>query len=302
MTTLQFDEWQDAGGTPVLRFEAGVLEAWDGSAWAAAGVVGTPVEYLICGGGGGPGAGGFGGGYRGGGGGAGGYLANIDGESSGGGVTNYNPLTLVVGTYSVIVGAGGAGGNAAPGTDGSPSSFANFVAFGGGGGGVGSDTTGTPGRNGGSGGGGGSRVSGAIQAGGLAYYSQGFAGGDGTSNGSGVSGTGGGAGGAGPTALQSSGGPGLSSSVTGSPVTRCTGGGNDGLVSGGANTGDGGGALISNNSSSVSGGSGVVIIAVPTGSSVTFSGGVTQTSAVVGTNDVYTVTATSTTSETVTFA
>jgi hypothetical protein len=35
---------------------------------------------------------------------------------------------------------------------------------------------------------------------------------------------------------------------------------------------------------------------------VTFSGGVTQTSSVVGVNRVYTVTATSTTSETVTIA
>jgi hypothetical protein len=39
---------------------------------------------------------------------------------------------------------------------------------------------------------------------------------------------------------------------------------------------------------------------VPTGTSVSFSGGVTQSSATVGLNTVYTVTATSTTSETVT--
>jgi hypothetical protein len=45
-----------------------------------------------------------------------------------------------------------------------------------------------------------------------------------------------------------------------------------------------------------------VIFAVPVQATVTFSGGVTQTNAVVGVNRVYTVTATSTTSETVTIA
>jgi hypothetical protein len=39
------------------------------------------------------------------------------------------------------------------------------------------------------------------------------------------------------------------------------------------------------------GGSGVVIFSVPTGVSVSFSGGVTQSSATVGVNTVYTVTA-----------
>jgi len=48
------------------------------------------------------------------------------------------------------------------------------------------------------------------------------------------------------------------------------------------------------------GGSGVVIFAVQAQVIVTFSGGVTQTSATVGVNKVYTVTATSTTEETVT--
>jgi hypothetical protein len=43
-----------------------------------------------------------------------------------------------------------------------------------------------------------------------------------------------------------------------------------------------------------------VIFTLPLQASVVFSGGVTQTSAVVGTNRVYTVTATSTDSETVT--
>ena len=52
MTSLQFDEWQDAGGTPVLRFNAGALQAWNGSSW-----VGIPVavNYVVVAGGGGGG-------------------------------------------------------------------------------------------------------------------------------------------------------------------------------------------------------------------------------------------------------
>jgi hypothetical protein len=50
-----------------------------------------------------------------------------------------------------------------------------------------------------------------------------------------------------------------------------------------------------------SGGSGVVIIKVPSTITATFSGGVTQSSSTSGNFTIYTVTATSTTSETVTF-
>jgi hypothetical protein len=50
------------------------------------------------------------------------------------------------------------------------------------------------------------------------------------------------------------------------------------------------------------GGSGVVIFTVPVQAIVTFSGGVTHSVAKVGVNNVYTVTATSTTSETVTIS
>jgi hypothetical protein len=50
------------------------------------------------------------------------------------------------------------------------------------------------------------------------------------------------------------------------------------------------------------GGSGVVIFTLPAQAIATFSAGVTQTSAVVGVNRVYIVTATSTTDETVTIS
>jgi hypothetical protein len=66
------------------------------------------------------------------------------------------------------------------------------------------------------------------------------------------------------------------------------------------NTGNGGETGQNNSASGFNGGSGVVILSLPAQATVTFSGGVTQTSALVGVNRVYTVTATSTTSETVT--
>jgi hypothetical protein len=50
------------------------------------------------------------------------------------------------------------------------------------------------------------------------------------------------------------------------------------------------------------GGSGVVIIKIPSDRTATFSGGVTQSSTTSGGFKIYTVTATSTTSETVTFS
>jgi hypothetical protein len=46
----------------------------------------------------------------------------------------------------------------------------------------------------------------------------------------------------------------------------------------------------------------VVIFSVPTATTVTFTGGVTQTNSTIGDKQVYVVTATSTTSETVTFS
>jgi hypothetical protein len=122
------------------------------------------------------------------------------------------------------------------------------------------------------------------------------------------------------------GGAGVASTITGSSVTRAGGGGGGGEPStntvrglggaggGGAggtsgnpgtagtvNTGSGGGGGSSSQNGG-NGGSGVVIFALPVQAITTFSAGVTQTSAVVGVNRVYTVTATSTDSETVTIS
>ena len=153
MTSLQFDEWQDAGGTPVLRFEAGVLEAWNGSAWVGAGVFGvasnTPTgsytdgadyEYvsfltdgtltvtrggffdvLLVGGGGGGGLG-FGGG------------------GGGGGLLYLTDAYLPAGALTVTVGAGGpfgprsANGASQYGNNGGMSRVGPYTVLGGGGG------------------------------------------------------------------------------------------------------------------------------------------------------------------------
>jgi hypothetical protein len=74
------------------------------------------------------------------------------------------------------------------------------------------------------------------------------------------------------------------------------------MTAGTANTGSGGGGAGNTGSSGGNGGSGVVIIKIPEARTATFSGGVTQSSTTSGGFKIYTVTATSTTSETVTFS
>ena len=49
------------------------------------------------------------------------------------------------------------------------------------------------------------------------------------------------------------------------------------------------------------GGSGIIILSIPTANTATFTGGVTQTSATVGSNKVYTITAAGA-ADTVTFS
>jgi len=148
-------------------------------------------------------------------------------------------------------------------------------------------------------------------------------GGNGTANSSRVGGTnndfsgggnpggsnsGGGAG-AGANGSSQTGGSGHVSAITGTSVTRGGGGGGAMLGVGGAggggrastagagggtngdvNTGSGGGGG-NHTWTAWNGGSGVVIFSLSSTAIVTFSAGVTQTSAVVGTNRVYTVTA-----------
>lgn len=248
------------------------------------------VEYLVIAGGGGGGSGvtDVDGGAAGAGGGGGGYRSSISGESSGGGASAESALSLTSGTnYTVTVGAGGSGGANANtnGTKGGDSTFSTITSSGGG---VGqSRFGGSTNINGGSGGG--------ISDGGTpgtGTTNQGYAGGGGGGTGTTRSAAGGG--GAGSvggnsvaTHVAGNGGSGVSSSVTGSSVSRAgggggglggTSGGNAGTASAGggaggargtagtagtANTGGGAGGSGAGTGSSpagANGGSGIVIV------------------------------------------
>ena len=240
------------------------------------------VEYLVIAGGG---AGGY---ERGGGGGAGGYRTNMVGATSGGGASAEAAMNISPGTYTVTVGSGGAA-NSNAGTN---SVFNGITSLGGG---AGASTR----TSGGSGGGG--RYTGDT-TGAAGTSGQGYAGGNGVY--AVGSGGGGGAGAAGANAGNSwggAGGNGVSSSITGSAVTRGGGGGGggdygngvaggsggggasaNGGVSGTANTGGGGGGGNWQGAAynGGNGGSGVVIIRYLTSSAsgFTITGGTATTS------------------------
>ena len=252
-----------------------------------------------------------------GGGGAGGGASN--GAGGGGGAGGYRSFTsepLVKGRkYTVTVGAGGTGG-AGLGGSGGASVFNSYSAAGGGGGGKGG-TGATAGASGGSGGGGGQAQIAGIGNTPSTSPSQG-------NNGGTPYGGGGGKGGNGSGGIGTSGGgAGTANSITGTSVfyaaggsggttntsTNSIGGKGDAPVDGNnstegaANTGSGGGGRWANgNANGKNGGSGVVIIKTPDSVTATFSGGVTQTSTTSGGFKIYTVTATSTSSETVLFS
>jgi len=256
------------------------------------------MDYLVVAGGGGGGSASATG--TGGGGGAGGYLA-------------YTGATLSTGTYRVTVGSGGAAS-----TNGSNSVFASTITVGGGAGGVWNTS---PGQTGGSGGGGAAGGGGgANTAAGSGTASQGNAGGSGgTSNA--PAGGGGGAGAAGTAGNLSnagSGGIGLASSISGvstyyaggsaggsAGAAAGTGGLGGGVIaqtSAAANTGAGGGGAYASGTGG-SGGSGIVIIKIPDTRSASFSSGVTYSGGTPsGGFKIYSVTSTSTTTETVTFS
>ena len=274
----------------------------------------STVEYLVIAGGGSGGGGtNTGGGHGGGGGGAGGYRCSVSGESSGGGGSAETALSLAAGTYTVTVGAGGATtSRGSAGNDGSDSVFHTVTSTGGGGGGEGNSS---PPGSGGSGGGAGARGAG---AGGSGTTDQGFGGGNDDAGDGGGGGGGAGAVGGNASGPGGNGGVGVSSSITGSAVTRGGGGGGgdntdggDGGAGGGgdagqtvgavngspgvANTGGGGGST-GEAPTSGAGGSGIVIFTLPIYVPVSFSAGVTEANggagALVGSNRVYTVTET----------
>jgi hypothetical protein len=276
------------------------------------------ADFLVVAGGAGGGSG------RGAGAGAGGYRTSAG--TSGGGASPESALSVAIGTaYTVTVGAGGNGGTSAGnGSNGSNSVFSTITSTGGGGGA--GNLTGIAG-NGGSGGG--DVIDGGSLAG-TGTVGQGKDGG----LGGGASGYGGGGGGgasavgsAGTTSVGGAGGAGLASSITGSSVDYA-GGGGGGAFGGGGGTGGsasfgggagsgsaagtagtvntggggGGGGYVSSNLNGGNGGSGIVIIKIPSQYSANFTSGVTYSiSTAVSGFKIYTVTATSTTSETVTF-
>lgn len=212
----------------------------------------VPIQTLIVGGGGGAGDSTFNG---------------LAGAGGAGGVL-YNPNFIIsVGSYPVTIGAGGTASTCSRGGMGGSSSFLSFTMAGGGGGGDSNGSTaGINATGGGSGGGAGTSDIG------------GTGGGGGFNGANGANGAAGGGGGAGGNAVTTTGGVGVSSSITGSPVTYGTGGTwtANGAV-GAANTGNGANSGTHTFDPSHAGGSGVVIISYVTGS-LTATGGTISTS------------------------
>lgn len=270
---------------------------------------GELFQYLVIAGGasGGRGAN-LGGRNSAGGGGAGGYRTNVSGATSGGGASAEPSLRIAPGDYLITVGAGGPSptSESTQGNNGNPSTFFfapnGFIRSVGGGGGGGDNLTGNPatGKDGGSGGGARSG------SGGLGTAGQGYNGGSGIPPGGG----GGGAGAVGTDAVGSTpgnGGVGVSSSITGSAVTRAGGGGGssggtggtggtgggggggDTGTSGTVNTGGGGGAGSTSNAGN--GGSGVVILKYPDTLTLTIGAGLTSSTSSAGGFKVTTFTA-----------
>ena len=295
---------------------------YDGTSWEGL-AAGIEVEYLVVGGGGG----GATATLRtnenaGGGGGAGGYRCNVSGEDSGGLTSAEEILLIGAGTYPLVVGAGGAGA-ATSEIAGSPGFYSEFVSIVSQGGGEGTRSnlpSSSHRRVGGSAGG--DAAGFGVGPSGFGLFRQGF-GADARTSTVTNAGGGGGAGevGAGPNSATSKGGDGLSSSIDGTATFRAGGGGGTRPGTGAAggnggggtgsnisvagtngsiNTGGGGGGGYVTGIGGGSGGSGVVIFRVATGTPVSFSSGVTHTTATVGDKTAYIVTATSTTSETVT--
>ena len=210
-----------------------------------------------------------------GGGGAGGYRSSVIGEMSGGGASAESTfLTSVATPYTVVVGNGGARPSGPGQNNGQNSQFASIISLGGGspGGSAGFQA------NGYSGGSGGGALNG---TGGSGTSGQGYAGAN--------SSTGGGGGGAGSAGSGNNGGSGVSSSITGTAVTRAGGGGgtngtggsggggtntgyqatsNNGVV----NTGGGGSAHSGQWGGSGNGGSGIVILKYPDSKSLSYGG------------------------------
>ena len=263
----------DTNGQSVRIVYSGATQGWiptsDDDVTYETPQVSATVDFLIIAGGGSGGNA-----ESAGGGGAGGYRNYYSTEPSGGGGSSESSVDLFGSSvYTITVGAGGA----APGSDGSDSSIT----------GTGVSLTSIGGGTGGADGGSGGGENNSPPAG-SGTANQGFGGGTGETP-QNTAGGGGGAGEVGDTDGAGHGGDGLSSSITGSAVTRAgggggcrdnesrpggTGGGGNGrrkdlpstpATSGTNNTGSGGGGGSSGQGDAGgNGGSGVVIMRIPT--------------------------------------
>ena len=297
------------GGTDIIRFVC------DGTYWlgtvsqAHATYAAISVEYLVVAGGG-----------------AGGY--DYGGGGGGGGV-RYGTLSPSPGAVTVTVGSGGTASTSNQSGNGGNSVFSTITATGGGGGGRGAATN--AGADGGSGGGAGGRTSAGTNNGGAASPAtspvQGYAGGTGTyvnsSNNDFPSGGGGGATGVGSNGVGGqcgNGGPGYTSSITGTSTVYGAGGGAGGYggaasrptlagaaggtgagaggypttTAGGAgtaNTGGGGGGGSGGPGNGGNGGSGIVVLKFQDTFTPTVGSGLTYTSTTSGGYRIYTFTA-----------
>ena len=251
---------------------------------SCAGPASEKVDYLVVAGGGGGGSSvpGY---YAGGGGGAGGFRESVPSPAAWTASPIANPgnaRPVIVQGYSIVVGGGGAGGagpGSCSGVQGSTSTFSDIDSAGGGSGGK---STGGPGGaeaggSGGSGGAGGGNNPGATGGAGNTpptSPAQGFIGGGGSGSptapapgGSGVGGGGGGALGQGLDATPGygmAGGPGATTCISGSPLTKSVGGAS-GTQPGAtpttaANSGTGGQSGGDCASTGAGGGSGIVIL------------------------------------------
>jgi len=314
-----------ATGTIIYNASSSKVQLYVGNEWKNLKIDVGPLtmNYLVIGGGG---AGG--GDYRGGGGGAGAYRTNWNNENQGGGQSSGDALVLLVGLpYSIVVGAGGVGNSADQGGDGVQSKFDTIIADGGGGGGHYNGIAGRNSPGNGSGGGGGS-ANGSAGSSGTYGYNGGVGGSVQCGGGGGGAASAGIDGGSGGT--NGDGGSALASTITGSSVLRAGGGGggsygsgNNVPVGGGggagdgkfgysganngnpatANTGSGGGGAPGNETATGgAGGSGVVILRYPSVFTAAYSAGVTKTTSTIGSETIDIITATSNTSQTVTFA
>jgi len=237
-TTTQRDALTSAAGDIIYNSTDSKVQVYTGSAWQD---LGGPnafnMEYVIIAGGGAGGAS-YAAANGGPGGGAGGYVSNVAGENTGGGVTADNREIFIEKgiAYPISVGAGATGQLTT--YMGSPSYFGTILAVGGGSG-FDLNTFRTMPKDGGSAAGGmytNSDNSNASRQPGTAIATQGYGGGRGGYDSNinyGPSGGGGGAGAEGGAAGTSGnanndggdGGAGVASSITGSSVTRAGGGG-----------------------------------------------------------------------------